>query len=186
MALQVKKRYLLPRKRSAHDTLPQRIQRRDQRRQSMRRGITVALVLLTISVIGGVTYTWYMGQQKTALISQAQSNRGSRAIFRPPKVASDAKIGVAVQMSASQTKPGENASITVRTNPEADCSISVKYNNMLAKDSGLAPKAADEFGVATWAWTVASNTPTGKWPVEVLCKNKVHSAVVSSEIEIIQ
>ena len=48
--------------------------------------------------------------------------------------------------------------------------------------SGLVKKIADEFGVVTWAWTVPAGTPQGTWPVNVSCKNKKYSAVVSSDL----
>lgn len=184
MALQVKKRYPIPRKVVAHDKLPQHVLKRDQRRQSLRRSTTVGLTLLTFVVIGGIAYTWFVGQQKTALVSQSKATRSTRAIFRPPKVASDAKVGVAVQTSMLQVKPGENASITVRTNPEATCSVSVKYGAVQASDSGLSAKVADEFGVVGWTWTVTPGAPKGKWPVDITCKNKQYSAIVKADLEI--
>lgn len=182
MALQVKKRYPVPRRAKSYDKLPQHVQKRDQRRQSLRRSVTIGLVLLVFAVVGGIVYTWYTGQQKTALIKQAPPARTGGTNFKPPKVPSNAKIGVSIQSSMLQVKPGENASVTVRTNPEAICTVSVKYNKVPASDSGLIQKTADEFGVADWSWTVPVGTPKGKWPVDVTCKNKVYSAVVSGEL----
>lgn len=181
MALQVKKRYPTPRRTMSYDRLPQRIQKRDQRRQSYRRTATTALVLLLLAVVGGIVYTWYGGQQKTATIKQAPTPT-RRTTFKPPKIPSNARIGVAIQTSMLQVKPGENASVTIRTNPEAICTVSVKYNKVPATDSGLIQKTADEFGVADWSWTVPAGTPKGKWPVDVTCKNKAYSAVVSGEV----
>ena len=186
MALEVKKRYAVPRTRSSRDTLPQRTMKREQRRKSARRLTTTFLTLAIVAISGGIVYTWYIGQQRTALADQAAPVRTERPVIKPPKVPSDARVGVAMQTITADAKPGNNASITVRTNPEAECSVVVKYNNVAAVDSGLVPKLADEFGVASWSWTVATSAPVGKWPVEVTCKNKKHSAVVSSDITIKQ
>lgn len=62
-----------------------------------------------------------------------------------------------------------NASLAIRTCPEAACSITVTYANEISKDAGLLPKPADEFGVVQWTWTVESSRPVGKWPVDVTC-----------------
>lgn len=184
MALRVKKRIPLPHKDQHHELLPQRTWRKQQRKQTVRRITTITLVVLVMAVVGGIVHTWYMGQQRVASSKQAPITSVPRAVFKPPKVASNAKIGVAVQIVSPKVKPGENASITIRTNPEANCTISVKYNKVAVNDSGLAPKVADEFGVASWAWTVAPGAPTGKWPIEIICKNKLYSAVVVSDLVI--
>lgn len=182
MALQVKKRYPVPLPSRSPETLPQRKQRREQRRNTFRRSSTSALVMITLAVAGGIGYTWYVGQQKTATIAQATKASPAPAMFKPPKVASNAKIGVAAQTVSSPVKPGENASITIRTNPEASCTISVKYNNMVANDSGLTPRVSDEFGITTWAWTVPAAAPVGKWPVLVVCKNKSYTGQLTSDL----
>ncbi len=183
MALEVRRKYPIPRPRSAPHKLPQRTLKREQRRKSARRTLNTFLVLLVLAVSAGIGYTWYMGKQKPAAAAELPiATKNRPAIIKPHKVASDAKVGVAIQMLTGEVKVGENASMTVRTNPEAQCAITVKYNNVLAKDSGLVPKVADEFGVASWAWTVAQGTPPGKWPVEVTCKNKKHSAVVIGDL----
>jgi hypothetical protein len=139
-------------------------------------------VLLIFTISGGVGYTWYMGKQKVAVTEQALPSPIKRPVLKPLKVASNAPIGIATQMLTSPVKAGDNASITIKTNPVADCTISVAYNNVPAHDSGLAAKPADEFGIASWAWTVAAGTPPGKWPVEVTCKNKKYNAVVIGDM----
>ncbi|MES2875996.1 MAG: hypothetical protein V4678_00840 [Patescibacteria group bacterium] len=181
MALQVKKRYPVPKKSRAHHTLPQRTLKREQRRASARRTMTALLALGLVMLIGGVGYTWYMGKQEPVALEQTAMPTPKRTVLRPPKIASNAAIGASVQSYTPEVKPGENASVTIRTNPEAECVIAVKYNKVLAVDSGLTPKVADEFGVASWSWTVALGTPPGAWPAEVTCKNKKNSAFVKAE-----
>jgi hypothetical protein len=180
MVLVVKKRYPAPirRTKDTHHKLPQRVYKREQRMQSIRRMTTGLLVLCLLAMATGIGYTWYMGRHKTALADQPAPAKSVRPVFRPLKVASDAPIGVATQTFTSDVKRGDNASISVRTNPEADCIISVKYGSILAQDSGLVGKKADEFGVASWAWTISPSAPKGAWPVQVSCKNKKNSAVV--------
>lgn len=181
MALSVKKKYPLPRSTRPHHTLPQRMVKRQQRQASLRRATTAGMILSLLAFTAGIGYTWYMGQQKNVAATQAAPQYTPRATLKPAKIASDARVGVSMQTFTPEVKPGENASATIRTNPEVECAISVRYNNVAAVDSGLVTKAADEYGVASWAWTVPQGTPFGKWPIEVTCKNKKHSAVVKAE-----
>jgi len=183
MALEVRRKYPIPRPRSAPHKLPQRTLKREQRRKSARRTVNAILALFVLAVAAGIGYTWYMGKQKPAVAVESPiATKNRPAVIKPHKVASDAKVGVAIQMFTSDVRIGENASMTVRTNPDAECAIVVKYNNVPAKDGGLVTKVADEFGVASWAWTVTQGTPPGKWPVQVTCKNKKHSAVVIGDL----
>lgn len=185
MALEVKKRYPVPRSRRSPHKLPQRTMKREQRKKSAQRTVTSVLVLVVVAVGAGMAYTWYTGQQQqSALANQPAPERTTRAIIKPQKVPSDARVGASVQTITPEVKPGENASLSIRTNPEAECSIVVKYGTITAVDSGLVAKMADEFGVASWSWTVAASSPTGKWPADVTCKNKKHSAMVRAEFTV--
>jgi hypothetical protein len=181
MALEVKKRYPIPHSTRPHK-LPQRVYKREQRAQSLRRFTTGTLILVLLAIVVGVGYTWYMGRHKTALANDPTPSRTIRPVLKPLKVSSIAPVGVSTQMITSPIKAGDNASITIKTNPEADCTIVAKYNNVPAQDSGLVAKSADEYGVASWAWTVAPSAPKGTWPVEVTCKNKKNSAVVKADL----
>ncbi|MBC7512214.1 hypothetical protein H7142_00960 [Candidatus Saccharibacteria bacterium] len=183
MALKVKKKYPVART-SQYHTLPQRTHKREQRQKSTRRLITMLFTLCIMTIGAGLVYTWYSGQQKIASADQPAPARPTRTILKPHKIASDAPIGAAVQTLTSEVKPGDNASITIRTNPEAECTITVKYDTVAAVDSGLVPKLSDEFGVVGWSWTVAPGTAQGVWPAEVLCKNKKNSAMVRGDIKV--
>lgn len=183
MALEVRSKYPIPHPRRAPHKLPQRILKREQRRQSIKRAFNTFLVLGILAAGAGMAYTWYMGKQKpeAAAMQSAPVSHGP-AVFKPPKIPSDAKIGTAIQMNTTEVKAGENASMSVRTNPEADCMIVVKYGTVVAKDSGLILKQADEYGMVDWAWSVPVGTPPGKSSVEVTCKNKKYSSVVIGDM----
>lgn len=189
MALKVKQtRHRRLVRRKPHYTLPQRTERARRRRASMRRFVTGLCSLILLAVVGGAGYTWYMGlEQPVAAEEPAAEIIDRRAQLKPRKLASDAPIGVAMQTYTPDVKAGENASITVKTNPDADCSIVVTIAAQTAlMDSGLAAKKADEFGIASWAWTMPVNIPAGKIPVDVTCKNKKNSAVVSQDFIVVK
>jgi hypothetical protein len=98
--------------------------------------------------------------------------------------AKDAQESAAVEVLTSPVAPGENAMISVKTNPTSTCKISVIYNNVPDTDSGLVPHKADSFGTVNWAWTVPKNTPLGSWPVTVTCQYYTKSAVVSQDLRV--
>jgi hypothetical protein len=141
-------------------------------------------VILIVITGGGVGYTWYVGQNTTedpTAIAPPATPTPSPAI-KPTKPAADAKESASVQMLTSPVAPGSNASIIVKTNAESDCTIKVKYGDVESKDSGLAPKKADDFGIVSWTWTVEETVPVGKWPVDVTCALNGQSAMVRGDL----
>lgn len=142
-------------------------------------------VLLVLFVGGGVAYTWYVGQdetENTAAIAkpvEATISAPQRAHIKP---AANAPVSASVQMITSPVMPGENASLTVKSTPEAKCTILVEYDDVKSTDSGLIPKVTDEFGVQSWTWTVEESAPLGTWPVVVECLYNKKTAVVAADL----
>ncbi len=135
------------------------------------------MILAVVLVSAGVIYTWYNGKygEQPKVVSVMKKPATSKGPTKPSPVS---KVNASVQTITSPIAPGENASITVRTNADAKCTIKVEYDKIAAKDSGLVPKTADEFGMVTWAWTVPVAAPIGKWPVTVTCANLKNSGMV--------
>jgi hypothetical protein len=146
-------------------------------------------IAITVVVLGGVLgvaaygYTWYNSTYGEGPKTIATIKRPAKP-KAPTKPSPTGKVGVSVQTISSPIAPGENASITVRTNADANCTIKVEYNKVAAKDSGLMPQKANEFGMATWSWTVPMTAPVGKWPVTVACANLKNSGVVIGDLEV--
>ncbi len=178
MALQVRKRQL--RRRS----IAQR-QIARQRRSRILKQLSIAIgVLLFVAVAAGIAYTWYNGQKPPASAIAKPAEKKVAPKFARPTPRKDAKVGVSIQSLTSPVAPGDNASIIIRTNPEATCVIEVKYGETKSLDTGLVKKTADEFGIVNWAWTVETGTQTGKWPVTVTCKNQKNSGVVVGDLTV--
>jgi hypothetical protein len=141
-------------------------------------------VLLVVFVGGGIAYTWYMGEYGAAapeaIAAPVQATPAPVITARKPSP--DAKESAVIQMLTSPVTPGTNASVTVKTNAESECTIVVEYNKVASTDSGLKPKVADEFGMVTWAWTVEESVPLGKWPVKITCVYNDQSAVVQGDL----
>lgn len=163
---------------------PQRVAAAERRRAAMRRTITSVIVLLLIAVSGGGLYTWYMGQQNGNVMADDEPAPSRRVEIKPVRQDPNANVGVAIQVLTSPVKPGENASMTVRTNQLANCTINVQYGSVKSTDSGLAKKQADEFGMVSWAWTVEPTAPEGTWPVRVTCATKKKSGMVEGDLTV--
>ncbi|HET8884526.1 MAG TPA: hypothetical protein VFM68_03580 [Candidatus Saccharimonadales bacterium] len=144
-------------------------------------------VLLVVLVGGGVAYTWYMGQQpveNTPAVAAPIAPKPA-PVIKASKPAPNAKPSASVQLLTTPVMPGENASINVKTLAAAKCTITVVYDEVPSKDSGLGPKVADEFGIISWAWTVEPTVPLGKWPVTVTCTYNKRPAVVQGMLEVV-
>jgi len=145
-------------------------------------GVVVIVVLL---LSAGIAYTWFMGRQSTASDSTSQVVAQKTSTAMGPHIpADDAAVGIAVSYLTSPVSAGSSASMTVKTNAYANCVITATYNDkkIPSKDSGLVPQKADEYGLASWTWTVDSTAPKGKWPVEVTCSNRVKSGYAKSDL----
>lgn len=177
MALKVGKKYSISR-----PVTPQRLAAAERRKESLHRTMTVTLVLVLLLVTGGIGYTWYMGKQKTAAIATAEPAPSRRIEMKPIKQDPNANVGVSVQILSTPVPPGQNASISIRTNQLANCSILVKYGETPSTDSGLTKKTADEYGTVSWSWTIPASTPEGKGSVKVDCASKVKSGSVTADL----
>ncbi len=147
-----------------------------------------AIALLVLLVAAGIGYTWYMGQnastnpQAFATLEEVDVKQTPEPVKADPT----AKVGASIQMLTSPVTPGSNASVMIRTNPLATCVISVEYDKVPSKDSGLIQKTADEYGMVEWAWTVEQSAPLGTWPVTMTCANQKNSAMVRGDLEVVK
>lgn len=141
------------------------------------------LVLVMLAGIAGVIYTYLNGRKEPPLL---QNDAITKEV---PKIthtlpAENAKEGVALVMLTSPVKAGENATMSVRTNARSKCLIEVKYGAVASKDSGLTPKYADDFGSASWTWTVEPTVPAGKHDATVTCVYNGRSGVYAAHFEV--
>lgn len=151
--------------------------------------IASAVILLVVAAGAGFGYSWYMSQHSDdnlQAFQQPVKATGGAQVSKRPKIPDTAQIGASVQTITSPVMPGSNASIMVKTNPDANCAISVVYDKTASKDSGLVAKKADEYGLVEWTWTVESTVPLGNWPVKVTCANKKNSAVVENDLRVVK
>ena len=152
--------------------------------RSIRNAFISMLVLLILVIGTGVIYTWYMGQNSadiTAAVAEPVEYKPA-PVIKPSAPAANAKIGASIQSLTSPVQPGNNTSLTVKSMPGASCAIRVMYDKMPSTDSGLKPQIVDDFGTATWTWTVEPTAPLGTWPMEVTCTHLKQSAVVQASL----
>ena len=138
-------------------------------------------VVIVLLVAAGFAYTWWVGQQPAPAAEVIETVGDVRpAIVEPRELPPDAPVGVSSQLLTTPVLPGENASLTIKTNPGATCEITVTYGELgeesaRSTDSGLRPREADKFGMITWTWTVEPNRPLGTYPVETTCATEQKS-----------
>lgn len=159
---------------------------REQRHRTARVAVSSAIVLLFLVVVLGVIYAWYSGKNtfKSVESPKIEATVDAPTLPEPRKVDNKKPVGVAVQLLTSPVAPGEDATISIHTNPLVDCSIVVKYDNVKSDDPALITKKADEFGVVTWDWVIQKTVPEGSWPITVTCKNKKFSGVGGGNLEV--
>ena len=87
-------------------------------------------------------------------------------------------LNLKVTAYTKSVRAGSNASITVKTNPGADCQITVEYSSGPSTAAGLEPKKAGTTGSATWKWKVGSHTTKGSWPITIQCDHGGRTATV--------
>lgn len=165
--------------------------------KSVRNTVVSVVALLVILVGVGIAYTWYVGQQsgQSASVAPLPAKKYSAPFSAPPKPSAKTPASAAVRMATSPVAPGDNASITIKTNPVAKCEITVEYDPkdrtlvanqppITVADSGLQPKTADEYGIVSWAWTFDETAPQGNWTAQATCGHHDQSAVVQGDIEV--
>ncbi len=160
--------------------------RRSGRSKLVTRIVITIITLLILGLIAGVAYVWYTGQQEPIAPEPfpERSNRPAQVVEKP-KLKPEGPVGVSSQVFTSPVAQGDNASVTIRTRPEAACSITLTYkDNIRSTDAGLLPKTADEFGTAQWTWTVEASRPVGTWPVEITCGLGEMSGYLKLDLEV--
>ena len=140
------------------------------------------VILLILIIVIGVGYTWFIGKTSPAPVVKVEAPVNSQPTVKHVAIAENVPVGVSIQLLTSPVAPGSNASITIKTLPVTNCTISVIYDKTPSKDSGLTSKISDEFGSITWAWTVEPTIPVGKWPVTVTCARGKKSGVVIGDL----
>jgi hypothetical protein len=100
----------------------------------------------------------------------------------PPVVQPTAPSGLSIEVVSltSPIAPGGRASLTIKTTPEAACTITVYYKSGPSQAQGLGPQTAAGDGSVTWSWKVGTNTTPGTWRIVVTVK--INDQTISQEI----
>jgi micrococcal nuclease len=88
-------------------------------------------------------------------------------------------LNVKVTAYSKSVRAGSNASIAIKTNPGADCTINVEYASGASTAAGLEPKQAGTTGSVVWKWKVGSHTTKGSWPITIECDHGGRSGTVT-------
>lgn len=156
---------------------------RSKARKTARNIAISAFVMLILLASAGVAYTYFFGPSASEVVTP-KAVAEVQPLPKPAVPADNAPEGVAIGAFTTPVKPGDNASMQVHTQPTSTCTISITYNGVVATDSGLLSKTADDYGTVGWSWTVPVSTPEGKWPVKVTCTYHGRSGVYQAELEV--
>lgn len=161
------------------------IHEREHRKRTVRRTVGTIVILLFLMIISAVVYVWYMGRHPIEQATQIVNTGSAAPTIKAPAVDPNARVGIVQQSFSGTVVAGSNASISIKTNPEAACQISVRVNTTVLPDTGLVPKIADEFGIVEWSWSIPAGLAAGKLPVEITCANEAKkSAYYKTELEV--
>jgi hypothetical protein len=139
--------------------------------------------LLVIFIGAGFAYVYFSGDSSEPTKTEIKEPEK----IGPPKPAKPNPknpVGASVVSIISPVKAGSNSSITIKTTPTAICAIKVVYGKVSEVDSGLRSKMADDFGNATWSWTVDKAVTPGKGTAKVACTYAKKSGYVEGYFEV--
>jgi hypothetical protein len=153
-------------------------------KRTLRKTLIAVAILLGWSIVGGALYVYYSDRhaevKPVSITTETKIDPVPKAQVQDP----NAPESAAVQFIDSPIKAGENSQITIITGPNSKCTIVVAYNNVVSKDTGLAPKTADVRGSVSWTWTVEKTAKPGKWPVKVTCVRGNKTGYVEGTLEV--
>jgi len=144
-----------------------------------------SIVLAVILVGAGVAYVYFgsSGDENIPLAEETDRYY-NEPVLSTEEPAPDANVGVSMQSLTTPVVPGSNATFTVRTLRGAECDVVVEYDDIESQDSGLISKTADEYGLASWTWTVEEWVPEGEWPVEATCRWNEQSGELHQKLHV--
>jgi hypothetical protein len=98
----------------------------------------------------------------------------------------DAKktLDLSITKLTSPVKPGDDATVAIKTDPGALCKIEVKLKSGPSTAAGLKSQRADDKGVATWSWKIAPNAAVGDWPVTINVSSKGAKGTAAGTLKI--
>jgi hypothetical protein len=152
--------------------------------QTMKLTNILLSVLVSLSVTGlPVVAKGKNADAKGAAASPATSEKKADKAASADK-APAAELKVSVANASSSVKQGDKATVAVKTEPGANCKITVKLKSGVSSNADLQPQKADATGNASWTWTIAKNTSPGQISFDVDCTLKRKKASTSGTITV--
>jgi hypothetical protein len=154
--------------------------------KGVRNAVLSVVALIVLFLGGGMALALMSGgeEPEPAATKPVDTEPKYQPLKKPAAPPPNAAVGVALGSITSPVAAGSNAALSVRTTPTANCTVVVTYNGINSRDSGLAPKVADAYGIATWTWTVEAAVPPGTWPAKITCNYNGRSAVFDTKLQV--
>ncbi|MBP7760816.1 hypothetical protein KA093_03425 [Candidatus Saccharibacteria bacterium] len=154
--------------------------------RKLKRTTVGVLILVGLLILAGIIYTWLMGLRRPKTATPQVETSRAPTVRRPAPTDPNAAVGVYIQSLTSEVVPGTNASLAVRSQPEADCVVKITYQNIPSNDSGLVTKRADDYGMVRWSWTVEPTAPLGKGSADITCTRNKRSGYMHGDMMVVK
>ena len=83
----------------------------------------------------------------------------------------------------SEVRPGETASVTIRTAPGVECTIQVHFELGPIEADGLEPQIADDEGLCSWSWQVDDEAVPGDGMILAKAKGQGGQGITFTVVE---
>jgi micrococcal nuclease len=131
---------------------------------------------MTLKSLGWTALCVCIGAVTVTAFSPGSQPTTNQAHVQPPAVSESTPT----ILSVTGGSPGGYASVEVRTNPGADCSIRyVTPHGTISRAAGLVNQTADSDGNVSWTWKIGSHTEPGTGSVTVTCNGSSATTAIS-------
>lgn len=72
-----------------------------------------------------------------------------------------------VSVKPDPVRPGRKATVVVRTNPNIELNLSIRYKSGYSQSKNVGAATSDANGYVQWTWLVGGNTTPGIWRLDV-------------------
>jgi hypothetical protein len=100
----------------------------------------------------------------------------------PPVAARD--LPLTLVALTSPVHPGQDARLTVQTDPHTQCMMLVQYKSGGSITELPVPKRADDRGRVSWTWRIDPRATPGTWPIIVHCSDDFKGNVEQRRLDI--
>lgn len=154
-----------------------------------RKAIIGSIIMVILLVGAGFGYTYYVDKHNNAELksSTTAADQQQGETITPGKPSPNAPEDASLEVLTTPIARSQTDMVSIKTQAYSTCSIVVTYlGGLVAHDSGLTPKTADDFGTVNWNWNISPTAPIGQGQVKITCDFYKKSAMVEGNFQVTQ